>query len=110
MRKQMPHVSACVADCVRRRRRHGHRLIEQTAVLTAANELVAGLQKRKIGVVRHNRFGKRRELHALLAEFVNRPDDLVPSRLYRTGLSCTAAALATLMAILLFAASVGGVR
>ena len=65
------------ADGIGGRRRHRHRLIEQLEVLTSANDLVGGLDERKVRVVRHHGFRERGELHALLPEFVDLSHDLV---------------------------------
>ena len=68
---------AGVADRVGGSRRHDHRLIEQLEVLTSGNDLVGGLDERKVRVVRHHGFRERRELHALVPKFVNLFHDLV---------------------------------
>src|SRR5207302_8200690 len=54
--------------------RHG--LIEQLQVFTSANDLVGGLDERKVGVVRHHGLRERRKLHALLAKLVDPSHDL----------------------------------
>ena len=57
-------------------RRHRHGLIEQLQVFTSANDLVGGLDERKVGVVRHHGLRERRKLHALLAKLVDPSHDL----------------------------------
>jgi hypothetical protein len=50
-------------------------------VLTAGDNLVRRLNKREVGVVGHYSLGKRGELHAGIAEFVDLPHDPFDSAL-----------------------------
>jgi hypothetical protein len=68
---------ARLADGVGGRRRHRHRLIEQLEVLTSGNDLVGGLDERKVRVVRHHGLRERGELHPLSAKLVDLPHDLI---------------------------------
>jgi hypothetical protein len=58
-----PRLLARVADGVGRGGWHRHGMIEQLQVLASANDLVGGLEKRKILVVTHHGLRERRELH-----------------------------------------------
>src|SRR5258705_5503783 len=55
-------LSARIADGVGRGRWHRHGLIEQFHVLASANDLIGGLEKRKIWIVRHACLMEGREL------------------------------------------------
>ena len=59
---------AGVADGIGGGRRHRHGLIEQLEVLAAADDLIGGLDERKVRVVGHHGFRKRGELHAFVAQ------------------------------------------
>jgi hypothetical protein len=50
-------------------------------VLASANDLVGGLEKRKVRVVGHHGLREGRELHALLAKLVDLAHDLVDGSL-----------------------------
>src|SRR5258705_5599197 len=69
-------LSARIADGMGRGRWDRHGLIEQFHVLASANDLVGGLKKRKIRIVRHHGLTEGRELHPLLAKLVDLAHDL----------------------------------
>ena len=55
---------------------HGHCLVKQLQILTAAKNLIAGLNDRKVRIVRHHGLRERGELYPLLAKLMNLPHDL----------------------------------
>ena len=67
--------SRSLADCVGRRGRHRHRLIEQSQMLGSAEILQWRLHHGKIRVVRHDGFRKGGQLSPLLTKLVDLPRD-----------------------------------
>src|SRR5260370_1863423 len=76
-RHNNPCLLARFTDGLGGRRRNRYRLIDQLQVLASGKDLVGGLDEGEIRVIRHNGLGKRDELHALLAKFLDFLHDLV---------------------------------
>ena len=87
------------ADGVRGRRRDRYRLIEQLPLLRSDDVLQGGLDEGELRVVRHHGLRKRGELYPLLTKLADLAHYFFDRSHAATGLSWTAAAFTTFIAI-----------